>query len=187
MNKKIICVLLLFIVLMAPTTEGQTLKLGFRVEPTLMFVKNVSKSEFWFSPYGTYLAVQFEPFEWLNFEIRPGYLMAGEDYFGSELGANFKVRILQPNWFVVAGVNSHSNLSSGHNSGGSYSKQILYKGLGIGYQKDSHLSFDITYYWTDDKDFAYSRITDWLTYSRIAKIQMNGIVQIGFCFTWDVL
>ena len=182
MIKKII-IIPLFVVLFASALSCQSLKLGFRVEPTLMFVNDMNESAFRFSPYGMYLSAQFEPVEWINFEFRPGYLIAGENYWGSEFGAYVKLKVLQPHLYVIVGVNNHSNIAGGHNSGGSYSKQILYKGIGIGFQKDSHLSFDMTYYWTDNKEFAYSV----LPYSGIVEKQMNAIVQIGFCLAWDIL
>ncbi|MCL4548956.1 MAG: hypothetical protein M1495_10330 [Bacteroidetes bacterium] len=186
MIKKII-IIPLFVVLFASALSCQSLKLGFRVEPTLMFVNDMNESAFRFSPYGMYLSAQFEPVEWLNLEFRPGYLIAGEDYLGTEFGAYVKLKILQPHLYIIVGVNNHSNIASGHNSGGGYSKQILYKGIGIGFQKDSHLSFDVMYYWTSDKNFAYSFVTDWLTYSKIVQKQMNAVVQVGFCLAWDIL
>lgn len=90
--------------------------------------------------------------------------------------------------YIITGLNNHSNRSSGHNGGGSYAKQILYKGVGIGFQMNSKLSFDLMYYWTNDKDYAYSILIDSSSgYTTMVNKKMNGILKVGFSLAWDIL
>jgi hypothetical protein len=96
--------------------------------------------------------------------------------------------ILSSNYYLIGGINNHINSWLGsHNGGSGFAKNILYKGIGIGYQKDSKLSIDLTYYFTNDKDFAYSRIYVSYGNNRIENKKMNGILKIGFSLAWDIL
>lgn len=167
--------------------KSQSLNLGFRIDPTILLVEQTNESSILFTPYGMYLTTIFEPVEWFGIEIRPGYIMGG-DYTGFEIGAFAKFKILPSKFFLIAGLNNHSNnMQNAHNGGGSYEKNMLFKSFGIGYQTDSKLSVDLMYYWTSNKNYAYSRKTDWLTYSRIVDKQMNGIIKVGFSLAWDIL
>ena len=182
MHRNII-ISLIIILLISPIMKSQSLKLGFRIEPTFLLTEMKNENSIAFTPYSFYLNIIVEPIEWLSFEVRPGYLLAGGEYGGFELGAFTKFRILPSKFFMIAGLNNHSNdWSNAHNGGGSYLKKMLYYGLGIGFQKDSKLSFDLMYYWTDNKDFAYS-----FDGSSIKNKQMNGIVKLGFSLAWDIL
>jgi len=164
---------------------GQVMKLGFRVEPALFFMNKTNKSSNGFSPYSIYLTNIYEPVEWLNIELRPGYLIGFEYYGGFEIGAFARIKILPTNIYVITGFNNHSNtFSSAHNGGGGYTKKIFYKGLGIGYQKDSKLSFDLIYYWAVDKIFAYTFEQNGI--GDKINTEMKGILKLGFSLAWDI-
>lgn len=184
MNKRMVLILFSLLTLIAGIAKAQPIKVGFRVEPALLFIEDKKETSISFSPYSLYLITSFEPVDWLALEARPGLFLADSEYSGFEIGAFVKATILPTKFYIVAGLNNHSNGSSGHNSGGSYAKQMLYKGIGIGYQKDSKLSFDLMYYWTSNKDFAYTfDAVNSLRYNK----QMNGILKLGFSLAWDIL
>lgn len=175
------------IVFICSKVEGQFLKLGFRVEPALFLMNENQNSSTGFSPYNIYLTSIIQPTKWLNIELRPGYLIGTSDYGGFEVGVFTRIIFPLPEIYLIAGLNNHSNFfDSAHNGGGGYIKNILYKGIGIGYQKDSKLSIDLIYYWTDDKVFAYiNNITSIGRYK--VDTEMNGILKIGFSLAWDIL
>ena len=161
-------------------TEAQSLKIGFRLEPGVLIIEQNDNEEYLPTLASFYVHALFEPFEFLTFEIRPGYLFTGDEYTGFEIGAYARYKIPHFGLYIIAGLNNHSNGGSGHNGGGSYEKEILYKAFGIGFQKDKLLSADLIFYWTNNKDFAYSFVTE-----RINK-RMEGIVKLGLSFAWDV-
>jgi hypothetical protein len=181
----IIITLLLISIPISKSTNAQTLKLGFRIEPTVLMTEVQKENSISITPFSFYLNVLVEPIEWLNLEVRQGYLL-GEEYSGFELGAFARIKIFSTKFYIVTGLINHSNNPTAHNSGGSYEKEMLYKGVGIGFQKDSKLSFDLMYYWTDNKDFRYSRQTDFLTYSKIVNTRMNAVIKLGFSLAWDI-
>jgi len=167
--------------------NAQSIKLGFRIEPTLMLIEKKNETSAIFTPYGMYLTSLFDPIDFLELEIRPGYIIGG-DYTGSELGLFTRFRIFSKKFYVSAGLNQHSNIDiTSHNTGGAYCKKILFKGIGIGYQKDSKLSIDIMYYWTSNKDFAWGEGYDQYGKLVIYKKNMNGIIKVGFSLSWEVL
>ena len=182
MKKSIIIFIILFI---TSAANAQILKIGFRVEPNILFTEADNSSSVLLAFYNVSLSAIVTPIEKVNIEVRPGYILGGEDYMGTELGLFLKINALSK-LLLIAGLNSHSNNGSGHNSGGSYHKNIIYTGVGVGLKVDSRLSVDVMYYWTSDKSFAYYHTTDWQTYSRIIERNMNGIIKVGFCFTWDI-
>jgi len=180
MNKKTF--LLTIYLMLSSITFAQSLKLGFRIEPTFLLTEAKTENSIAFSPYSFYFNIIVEPIDGLSLEVRPGYLIGGNEYSGFEFGAFARLKISSTKFFITSGLNNHSNNETGHNSGGSYAKEMLYKGIGIGFQKDSKLSFDIIYYWTDDKEFAYS-----FDGSSRKNKQMKGIIKLGFSLAWDVL
>jgi hypothetical protein len=82
MNHKKILVLLLLMIFGSITIKSQSLKLGFRIEPTIMITEQNNSSSIAFSPYGMYLTVIVMPVDGLSFEVRPGYFIGGEYYGG---------------------------------------------------------------------------------------------------------
>jgi hypothetical protein len=178
----------LFLIFSFNITNGQFLKIGIRIEPALLLTEQNSSSDYGFALYSFYLSTTFRPIENLSIEVRPGYFMGNEYYGGFEIGAFLKWSIMGSKYFLVGGLNNHYNSWLGsHNGGSGILKTMLFKGIGIGYQKDSKLSFDIMYYWTSDKEFAYSRNTDWLTYSKTVNNKMNGILKIGFNISFTII
>jgi hypothetical protein len=182
--KKII--LILFLIIFCTNSEAQILQAGFGIKPAILISESEGTNSILFAPYCINLSIMSELFDKLLIEAQPGYLLGGDEYTGFEFGINIKYRFIS-NLLIIVGINNHSNSESSHNSGGSYSKNLLYNGIGIGYQKDLNLSFDIMYYWTSDKVYAYYRDTDWLTYSRIVDKKMNGILKIGFNISFTLL
>jgi len=181
-------VILLFIFMFFNTiNQAQSLKLGFRIEPGVLITEQSNKINVYpvfFCLYGNAI---LEPTDWLGFEVRPGYLLS-YNYGGFEIGTFARLKIFSTKFFLIGGINNHSNsIIDSHNGGGGYYKQMLFKAIGLGFHKDSKLSFDIIYYWTNNKDFEYSRQTDFLTYYRIVNTQMNGIIKIAFNLSWEIL
>ena len=188
MNKNVFIISLLMLLLSSSMIKSQSVKLGFRIEPAFLFTELKDESSVSFTPFSLSLTTLVSPIDWLNFEIRPGYFLAGEDYGGFEIGAFLHFKVLPTAFSLIAGLNNHSNgINGGHNGGGSYNKKMLFKSVGIGYQKDFKLSFDLMYYWTNDKDFAYTRKTDAFGYSTNYNKKMNGILKLGFSLAWDIL
>ncbi|PKL84056.1 MAG: hypothetical protein CVV24_01995 [Ignavibacteriae bacterium HGW-Ignavibacteriae-3] len=184
--KKILITLLVSLVPILEITIGQTIKLGIRIEPAMLISQTLDENSFSFTPFSFYANVLVQPIEWLSLDVRPGYLI-GEEYRGYELGAFARLKISSSKFYIITGIINHSNTASSHNGGGSYAKDMLFKSVGVGFQKDSKLSFDVMYYWTGDKDYKYSRQTDFLTYSRTVNTQMNAILKVGFSLAWDIL
>lgn len=178
---------LLFIIFLSTDTNAQFLRLGFRLEPALLLTESNSDKDFGISPYSLYLTTTITPLENFSLEVRPGYFIAGEYYGGFEIGAFVKWSILDSKYFVVGGINNHSNTWLGsHNGGSGLSKTMVYKGIGIGYQKDSKLSFDITYYWTNDKVYSYSRYFENGEYN-FRNNEMNAIIKIAFALSFGII
>lgn len=178
---------ILFIILVFNVSSAQVIKVGFRIEPTILISEQGNNTSTGFNPYSVYLTAAVSPIKDLSFEIRPGYLLWGDYYGGFEIGAFAKWNILSSKIFIQGGILNHDNLDTGHNGGGSYEKSILYKGLGVGYQVDSKLSVDISYYWSNDSIYGYSNIRDYISYSYQEYIRMKGILKLGFCLTWDII
>jgi hypothetical protein len=170
------------------TIKSQLLKFGFRIEPTMMLVEQNNLSSMAFTPYGMYLTTIVMPVDGVSIEVRPGYLRGGEYYGGFEFGIFARWMILSSRYYLILGLNSHSNsLFVSHNGGSGLSKNILYQCIGIGFQKDSKLSFDLMYNITDDKEFAYSRVYDSYGNTRYENKKMKGILKVGFSLAWDIL
>jgi len=167
--------------------KSQTLKVGLRYEPGILMVDNVGKSELTPAIFSISGNALFTPVEWIDLEIRPGFVSVGEDYSGFDVGLFARFKIIPTSFYLIAGINNHSNKEYSNNSGGSYSKNMLYKSIGIGYYFDTKFNVDISYYWTSNKNFAYLKETDWLTYSKIIDKQLDGIIKIGLNLSWDVL
>lgn len=167
---------------------SQSLKAGFRIEPGIFLSEEKEQTKIIPVFYCVSVDAIYSPLQWIGIEIRPGYMMVSEDYGGFNFGIYARLQNIISKMFFVAGINKQSNfMNSAHNGGGSYTKDVVYKGIGIGYKSDSKLSFDIMYYWTNDKDYAYYNETDWLTYSRKINKRINGIIKIGFNLNWDIL
>ena len=166
--------------------ESQSLRLGLRIEPSILFMEDKNKSVISFTPYSFYFNSIVAITNWLTIEVRPGLFLASQEFSGFELGAFAKLNILPECAYIVAGLNNHSNSVSGSNSGGSYAKRILFKGIGIGFQKDSKLNFDLMYYWTNDKEYGYSRRTDSSGLTESYSKMINGILKIGFSLSWNI-
>ena len=171
--------------------EAQLLKFGFRLEPALILTKENNNSDYGISPYGFYLTTSITPTENLSIEVRPGYFIGHEYYGGFEIGSFLKWQILSSKYFLVVGINNHSNtLLGSHNGGSGIAKNMLYKGIGFGYQKDSKLSFDITYYWTNDKVFSYSRYFKYTSTGEVYGTnynEMNGILKVSFILSFNII
>jgi len=187
MYKSKYLIILLILISMNLVIKSQTIKLGIRYEPGILIIEKNGKGESLpaiFSMSGNAIVT---PIDWIDIEIRPGLVFVGEDYSGFEFGLFSRFKILPTSLYLIAGINNHSNKGYNNNSGGSYDKNMLYKSIGIGYNFDPKFNIDVTYYWTSDKNFAYVKETDWLTYSKIIDKQMKGIIKIGLNLSWDVL
>lgn len=188
MRKYIFILSLVFFIQFNSSVNSQSLKLGFRFEPAILISEQNNSSSISFTPYSFYLTTILEPFKDFGFELRAGYFLGGEYYGGFELGAFARWMILSSKFYVIGGVVNHSNdILGSHNGGSGLSKNILYKSIGIGFQKDSKLSFDLMYYFTNDKDYAYSSVYYSYGNYRFENKQMNGILKVGFSLAWDIL
>jgi hypothetical protein len=178
MGKKIILVLTA-LVLICSCIKSQSLKLGFRVEPTILFTESNNSRYTHFSMYSFYLTTLLEPVGNFGFELRPGLIYGSPDYKGYDVGAYVKYNFVS-NFYLLAGLNNH------YNAGGGYVKNYIYKCIGLGYQRNSKLSFDIGYYWTGDKVLADLRMVNYLGPSTYTDEKMNGILKLGFSLAWEI-
>ena len=153
---------LIICLMLSSTIFAQTLKLGFGAEPSLLFYNNKNESSISFIPFSTNLKILVAPLKWLNFEARPGIFFGGQDYSWIELGGYTRINILPTRFYIIAGVNDH--IRGGYDD-------ILYSGVGIGFQKDSIASFDLIFYWKTFKN----------------NEQINGLLKIDISFAWDIL
>ncbi len=187
MNKNIFLIVLLLSMLINLTSKSQSLKIGLRYEPGILLTEQNSSTEI--VPVLFCLSANFivQPNTWLNFLVRPGILFVDEQYSGFEIGAFVRLMLFSTKFYLITGINNHSNREYAHNRSGSYGKEMLFKSIGLGYQADSKFGVDICYYWTSDKEYAYALLTDGLTYSRIVNRQMNGILKLGLNLSWDIL
>ncbi|MBS3945750.1 MAG: hypothetical protein KGZ42_09655 [Melioribacter sp.] len=186
MKAKNLLIVFLIVVTVIENQFAQTLKIGFRYEPGILFGEQRNENfniPLIFSISGNLL---IEPWEIFNFEIRPGIVLINDEYSGYELGLFSKIKILPSQFFLLLGANHHSNIGTAHNRGGSYEKGIFYKGLGIGLILGSNSFIDLIYFWTSDRKFAYEIDMDGLTYSRIMDKEVKSIVKLGFNITWDI-
>ncbi len=183
MNKVASFLLVLFY---CSSLEAQVVKLGFRVEPNIIISEKSGASSIILAPLSLHSTILIEPVNNFILDARAGYIFANEYYTGIEFGIYIRYA-LTSRFLIIAGVNNHSNSGGAHNSGGAITKDIFFKGIGIGFQVDSKISFDFMYSWTSDGEYAYYRDTDWLTYSKTLKKRINGIIKIGFCIAWDII
>jgi hypothetical protein len=182
-----IVLLIMFLILIFAEHKSQTLQAGFRYEPAYVFIEENNRSVNGIAAISMYFTGLYHPTDWLTLEIRPGYFVADQDYGGFEIGGYARVKLLPTNFFVIAGINNHHNTwDSAHNGGGAYKKDMLFYVLGIGFQKGSKLSLDVSYHFSSDKSFGYSRVTDWLTYSYFVDKKLNGMIKLGLSITSDI-
>ncbi len=141
----------------------QSLKIGFGAEPSLLFYNNKKESSTAFIPYGINLKIIVETNNWLNIETRPGIFYGGNvDYSWFELSGLIHLNILPSKFYIITGLSDH--IRGGYDD-------ILYNGVGIGFQKDSIASFDLIFYWKTFKN----------------NERINGILKIDISFAWDIL
>lgn len=184
--KGYISAILIFLIYSA--SIAQTVKVGFRIEPSVLLTEQKNNSSNIFAPFSLYFTTIVEPVDKLSFEIRPGFLLGGEYYGGFEIGAYMKWMLFNSKYFLTSGLLNHSNTMIGaHNGGSGFNKNFLFYGIGVGYSVDSRLNIDLMYYQTEDKDFARIHYFNSAGTITDETIQMNGIIKISFCFTWDVL
>lgn len=185
-NKFLIYKAILFLLFMNTFSISQSLQVGFRYEPGILFGKQESKNlniPLIFSLSGNLL---IEPVELLNIELHPGVVLIDDEYSGFEFGVFGKIKIPSTQFHFLFGVNNHYNIGTAHNKGGSYEKGMFYKGFGMGYNIGLNSSIDLTYFWTSDKKYAYAIESDDLTYSRIIYKEVKGLLRLGFNITWDL-
>ena len=173
--------LIALLVLNISSVIAQNVQLGFRIEPAVL----ISERENLFTPISFYATISYKPINFLNIELRPGFLYAGEEYAGYEIGAFAKLRIMPTNFFIAVGLNNHSNAVFGRNGSGNYEKSILYKGFGFGFQSNEKLSFDIMYYFSSNNAYAYTLSYDG-SVLKYNDVKMVGILKFGFSLGWDV-
>lgn len=188
MNRYVVIFASLIFMQLNSSVKSQSLRIGFRYEPAVLISEQNNSSSVAFTPYSIYLTTFVETFKGLGLELRPGYILGGEYYGGFELGAFARWMIYESKFYLIGGLNNHSNSILGsHNGGSGLAKNILFTGIGVGFQKDSKLSIDLMYYFTSDKDFAYSIVYDSYGKYRLENKRMNGILKIGFSLVWDLL
>ncbi|KUG25129.1 hypothetical protein ASZ90_005052 [hydrocarbon metagenome] len=178
----------LYIVFMISLSYGQDLSFGLRFEPTLFVTEQANDNSVSFTPYSLYLSAKYSPIEWLSLEIRPGYIWGG-DYGGFDLGGFAWINnAFLSNFYFIAGINNHSNeIGNTHHGSGNYIKKMLFTGIGFGYKKDKVLSIDLMYYWTNDKDFAYTTTNTSEGIPKFINKKMNAILKLGFSFYFELL
>lgn len=186
MNLGKIFLIIIFIALWSEL-NAQNLSIGFRAEPALVLTEWGSSNSFEFSVVSFYLNAVYSPFSDWGIEFRSGYFIGNEYYGGFEIGAYVKWKIPNEHYYLIAGVNKHSNdRTGGHNGGSGINKEMVFTGIGAGYQKDRKLGFDIMYYWTGDKVYSYS-------YSPLSsgrgKIfnEITGILKVSFTISFDII
>lgn len=186
MNKNILFSVLLFFFL-SVEYKSQILQAGFRYEPAYVFIEENNRSVNGIAAISMYFTGLYCPADWLTLEIRPGYFVADQDYGGFEIGGYARLKIFPENFFVITGINNHHNTwDSAHNGGGAYKKDMLFYVLGIGFQKGSKFSIDVSYHFSSDKSFGYSRVTDWLIHSYFVDKKINGMIKLGLSFTSNI-
>ncbi|NMB82450.1 MAG: hypothetical protein GYA14_11595 [Ignavibacteria bacterium] len=186
MKAKDLLIIFLLIVTVSENIFSQKLKIGPRIELGFLSTEYQGDNSVLFSPYGFYLTTKYQPLDFLSFELRPGIFLAGE-YSSYEIGGFMWIQLFQSNWSLISGLNNHSNIiNTTHNSGGSYSKDILYSGVGFGFQTDKKLIVDIMFYWTSNKNYAYGYSTDATGNLIRHEKNIESIIKISFCLTWDL-
>jgi hypothetical protein len=178
--------LIVVLVITGSNVSAQTIQAGFRFEPAFTLTNVNSENEVNFSPYSLYASIKGNISERISLEVRPGYFMGEENYGGPELGGFFHYRVID-GWKILLGYNYHSNTwLGGSNNRGGYSKKINHTAVGLLYQKDSKLSFDITYFIPHDRVFGYSNHIDSMGKSVLSEKKVNGIIKLGFSIMWDI-
>jgi hypothetical protein len=181
----------LLIIISFNEIKAQLLKLGFRYEPALVLTKENNNSDYEISAYSFYLTTSITPIENLSIDLRPGYFFGHEYYGGFEIGVYAKWVIQNSKYFLVVGLNKHSNSWLGsHNGGSGISKDMIYKAFGLGFQSNSKISFDIMYYWTNNKIFSYSRYYYYTSNGEVYGTSYNeitGILKVSFSCSFDII
>lgn len=186
MKAKNLLIIFLYFVTVSENIFSHKLKIGPRIELGFLSTECKGDNSISFSPYGFYLTTKYQPLDFLSFELRPGIFLAGE-YSGYEIGGFMWIQLFQSDWSFISGLNNHSNIiNATHNSGGSYSKDILYNGGGRGFPKDKILTVDILFYWTSNKNYSYGYSRDTLRNFIKYEKKIEGIIKTSICLTWEL-
>lgn len=175
------------IVLFTTTIFAQGVNLGFRIEPTFFFTEEYKGKQSTFSPYSLSFVALIDPFEDFRLEMRTGFFLGGEEFTGYDVGGFLRYELFKSNFYSSIGLLNHANGESGGHRRGSYAKNILFKGIGLGFQKDELFGFDIMYLWTNDNVYGYSIISDYISSSQKVDKTINGMIRIGFNFAFNII
>ncbi|RJP61258.1 MAG: hypothetical protein C4543_03695 [Ignavibacteriales bacterium] len=179
--------IIILYILVSSLISAQSLKLGFRLEPSIILTEDYNESGLQFTPYGLAITSIYSPLKDFELEVRGGYFLGGEDFTGFEYGAFINYRLFNGDFLLSAGLLNHLNSASGHNTSVSYAKDLLFTGLGLKYLVDSKLSVDMMYFWASDKVYGYSWITDHSGFSRIIDKRINGLLKIGISLAFNII
>ncbi len=167
--------------------SAQGVNLGFRIEPTFFFTEEYKGKQTTFSPYSLSFVALIDPFEDFRLEMRTGFFLGGEEFTGYDVGGFLRYELFKSNFYSSIGLLNNANSESGGNNRGTYAKNILFYGIGLGLQHDNLFGIDIMYFWTNDNVYGYSIISDYISSSQKVDKTINGMIRIGFNFAFNII
>ena len=155
--------------------------IGFRDDLGLINYKigNIKRSDFMVYPIqNIYFTFDIEVNKANSFQIRPGYILAKNDFNGWEIGGYWIYNFAEGKYYSSFGFNLHLNNDvNGGNSGG-YGNVISLLGFGIGYRTSEILALEISYQHPLKKHYGWFHYKgDFLQHS------VESIIKLGVFFT----
>lgn len=102
-----------------------------------------------------------EPINSIGLEIRPGFLIAGEEFMGWEVGTFVNYRIPKSSFSILIGINHLFKTQTGGNNRGSEGGYFPFYGIGFGYNQNENIRIDLSYFITSRKEYASYRYYDY--------------------------
>ncbi|MCZ7601332.1 MAG: hypothetical protein M5R37_00560 [Melioribacteraceae bacterium] len=181
--KSIITLIILCLPLFA-----QGINLGFRLEPIYVFAEDDGTSDDFFSPYSLKMSFIVEPINSIGLEIRPGFLIAGEEFMGWEVGTFANYKIPKSSFSILVGINHFYKTQTGGNNRGSEGGYFPFYGLGIGFNQNENIRIDLSYFITSRKEYASYRYYDYSSLKVLHyKKTLTGVLRIGLNIAFNII
>ena len=134
-----------------------------------------------FTPITFYLSPKINFSKSFCFEFRPGLFWGGEPFTGFEYGFYLRYKIIDYKLIFISGINFHSNMGTGHNSGFSTGETITEYAFTVGYEFTKSTSILLSFYQPDSKINFYGKTNDYQTWE---SYDLKYIIKLGLEFSF---
>lgn len=134
-----------------------------------------------FTPITFYLSPKINFSKSFCFEFRPGLFWGGEPFTGFEYGFYLRYKIIDYKLILISGINFHSNIGTGHNSGFSTGETITEYAFTLGYEFNRTTSILLSFYQPDSEINFYGKTNDQETWE---SYDLKHIIKLGLEFSF---